>query len=159
MKVRFNHWYNAVLTALLSLMGFGSCTTIGEDEYGTPVEYGTPYADYVIKGEVTDEQGNPLEGIKTTVKAIPEEVPQYAYSLDSALTDSQGKFLIETRAYISDPNLKLVVEDTDGPANGGEFVSDTLDLAALPKQQKEAGQHWSSGKYELKAEVKLKKKP
>ena len=163
MKVRFYHWYNAVLSALLTLLGFGSCTHVGEDEYGSPVvEYGTPYADYIVKGNVTDEQGNPLAGIKASIKSIeeyPEEFAQYAYGLDSTMTDSEGKFLMETRAFISQPNLKLIVEDTDGPAGGGEFLSDTLALDDLPMQQTEAGQHWSSGKFELKADIKMKKKP
>ena len=60
---------------------------------------------------------------------------------------------------ISYSDMKLIVEDADGPAGGGEFMSDTLDLKDLPKQQIGAGQHWSSGKYELNADIKLKKKP
>ena len=159
MKVRFYHWYNAVLSALLTMLGFGACTNDGED---TPVEYGTPYSDYIVKGSVTDELGNHLAGIKTSVKAIEEiseELPPYAYGLDSTVTDEQGKFLMKTRAFISHPNIKLIVEDTDGPASGGEFLSDTLALDDLPKQQTESGQRWSSGTFEVDANVKLKRKP
>jgi putative lipoprotein (rSAM/lipoprotein system) len=159
MKVRFYHWYNALLSSLLTLLGFGSCSTVGADEYGSPVsEYGTPYADYHIKGDVTDEQGNPLEGIKAVLKEMPDEAPQYAYSMDSTVTDKQGKFEMGTRVYISSRRVKLVVEDTDGQAGGGEFASDTLVLEDLPKKQTAEGQHWSTGTYELKADVKLKKK-
>lgn len=162
MKVKFYHWYNAVLSALLTLLGFGSCTSIGEEEYGSPVEYGTPYTDYIVKGEVTDEKGNPLAGMKASIKEIEEsteDLPQYVYGIDSTVTDTQGKFLMETRIFISSPHAKLIVEDTDGAEGGGEFLSDTLDLKDLPKEQKEAGQHWSSGKYELKANIKMKRKP
>ena len=70
MKVRFNRWYNAVLTALLSMLGF-SCSLDEPDEYGsTPVEYGTPHADYILKGTVTDEVGAPIKGIKTSLKEV-----------------------------------------------------------------------------------------
>ena len=162
MKIRFYHWYNAVLSALLTLLGFGSCSNYGEDEYGAPpVEYGTPYADYIVKGSVTDEQGNPLQGIKASIKSIQriEGLPPYTYGLDSTMTDSQGKFLMETRAYVSHPDLKLIVEDTDGPAGGGEFLSDTTALKDLPMQQTASGQHWSNGTFELNADIKMKKKP
>ena len=161
MKVRFYHWYNAVLSALLTLLGFGSCTNTSEEEYGSPVEYGTPYSDYIVKGDVTDEAGNPLADIKASIKSIEEypEFAPYAYGLDSTVTDELGKFLMETRAFISRSNLKLIIEDTDGPAGGGEFLSDTLAMDDLPKQQMEQGQHWSNGKYELKADIKMKKKP
>ena len=46
MKVRFVHWYNAVLTALLSMIGYGCSTTSNEPEM-----YGTPTADYILKAE------------------------------------------------------------------------------------------------------------
>ena len=133
MKVKFYHWYNAVLSALLTMLGFGACTNDGED---APVEYGTPYSDYIVKG-----------------------FAPYAYGLDSTVTDEQGKFLMKARAFIDRPNIKLIMEDTDGSAGGGEFLSDTLALEDLPKQQKEPGQHWSSGTFELNANVKMKKKP
>lgn len=158
MIVKFYHWYNAVLSALLTMLGFGACTNDGED---APVEYGAPYSDYIVKGSVTDEAGNPLTGIKASIKAI-EEYPgfaPYAYGLDSTVTDEQGKFLMKARAFIDRPNIKLIMEDTDGSAGGGEFLSDTLALEDLPKQQKEPGQHWSSGTFELNANVKMKKKP
>lgn len=158
MKVKFYHWYNAVLSALLTMLGFGACTDDGED---APVEYGTPYSDYIVKGSVTDEAGNPLTGIKASIKAI-DEYPgfaPYAYGLDSTVTDEQGKFLMKARAFIDRPNIKLIMEDTDGSAGGGEFLSDTLALEDLPMQRKEPGQHWSSGTFELNANVKMKKKP
>ena len=47
MKLRSHRWYNAVLAALLSMLGYG-CSSSDE-----PVEYGTPHADYMIKGQVT----------------------------------------------------------------------------------------------------------
>ena len=47
MKVRFYRWYNAVLTALLSMLGYG-CSSSEDplDMYGAPVEYGAPHGRY-----------------------------------------------------------------------------------------------------------------
>lgn len=66
MKVRFNYWYNAVLTVLLSMLGY-SCSLSDPDG---PVEYGTPSANFEVKGCVTDEAGVPVQGIKTLVKLV-----------------------------------------------------------------------------------------
>ena len=50
MKVKFYHWYNAILASLLSMLGFSGCDGSGKDMYGSPImEYGTPYADYQVK--------------------------------------------------------------------------------------------------------------
>ena len=160
MKVRFNRWYNAVLTALLSMLGYG-CSSLDEplDMYGSPVEYGTPNADYVFKGTVTDEAGTPVQGVKAVLKEMPDYAPGYAYGIDSTQTDAAGKYQIDTRIYVSSTGVRLVVEDIDGEANGGEFLSDTIDVSKLDAKKIGAGDgHWNSGKYEVQADVKLKRK-
>lgn len=160
MKVRFYRWYNAVLTALLSMLGYG-CSTSDEvmEMYGTVVEYGTPNVDYIIRGTVTDEVGTPILGIKTVLKDIPDNYPDYAYSIDSAMTDAAGKYQIEKRIYVHQDGRKLIVEDIDGEANGGEFLSDTVDISKLEaKKIGEGDGRWNSGKYEINADFKLKKK-
>ena len=135
MKVRFNRWYNAVLTALLSMLGF-SCSLDEPEEYGTPVEYGAPHADYILKGTVTDEAGTPIQGIKTSLKEVYKD---------------------EGHIY---EHIKLIVEDIDGEANGGDFLSDTLDIDYDKAVKTEEGDHhWYTGKFEITTDVKLKKKP
>ena len=91
MKVRFNRWYNVILTALLSVLGY-ACSSSDEDDWGGLCMYGTPYANYVLKGSVTDEAGNPIQGIN--VKA------PYGSGLDSQFgqiveTDAAGKFALK----------------------------------------------------------------
>ena len=156
MKVRFYRWYNAVLTALLAMLGYGCEEPM--DEYGTPVEYGVPSADYIVRGTVTDESGNPIQGIKTTLKAIPDEAPEYTQGIDSINTDAAGKFELQTRWYAGIPDLKLIAEDIDGEAGGGAFQSDPVLLGDLQMQNVEDGQGWYEGKFELKADIRLKKK-
>ena len=149
MKVRFTRWYNAVLSALLGLLGFESC----DSEGGGMDEYGTPIADYIVKGSVTDETGNPIQGIKT----------KFVYDLydgeKTAMTDNSGNYVIQATSYPDLYRCQLIVEDIDGEANGGEFLSDTLDLSTKkPVQVKKGDRNWYEGTYELSQDIKLKKK-
>lgn len=157
MKARFYHWYNALLSTLLTILGFGSCTNVGEDEYGSPVicEYGTPWANYEVKGVVTDETGAPVSGIKTSIKeAYKMDDGMYTAGKDSTLTNAKGQYQLnsEGRSY-----EKLMVEDVDGEANG-EYQSDTLDIEYDKAVQIEKGEGWYRGKFEVTTNVRLKKK-
>ena len=160
MKVRFNRWYNAVLTALLSMLGF-SCSLDEPDEYGsTPVEYGTPHADYILKGTVTDEAGTPIKGIKTSLKEISKnDTGTHVFGIDSIQTNESGNYQLKNSGMPYDKRVKLVVEDIDGEANGGEFLNDTLDIDYGKAVEVEEGDHhWYVGKYEVTTDVRLKKK-
>ena len=152
MKVRFNRWYNTVLTALLTMLGYG-CSSTDENRDVDVEEYGCPYADYVVQGSVTDEAGNPIQGIN--VKA------PYGSDLDSQFaqivqTDAKGSFTLQE--FSSTRGREIIVEDIDGEANGGEFLSDTIFVNSLPKTQTEKGNGWYTGKFDVKADIKLKKK-
>ena len=50
--------FNWILAGLLSLLGF-SVTSCGATD-----EYGSPYAEYELKGKVTDMNGDPIQGIE-----------------------------------------------------------------------------------------------
>ena len=148
MKVRFNRWYNAVLTVLLSMLGFESCNPNGDG----PVEYGAPHANYILKGMVTDEAGTPIQGIKITGPA-----PMVSSLLNqSVLTDASGAF--ELTEFTTYGEGRLTAEDIDGDANGGEFKSDTLYISTLPATKISEGDGWYMGKFEVNAAIKLKKK-
>ena len=155
MKVRFNRWYNAVLTALLSMLGFG-CSIDEPEEYGTPImEYGTPYADYIFKGTVTDEAGTPIQGIKTSLKNVFEN--DYVLGLDSVETDVSGSYQLKYVG-MQDRGLKIIVEDIDGEANGGEFLSKMLDIDYKKAVKTKEGSNWYEGAYDITQDIQLKKK-
>ena len=157
MKVRFNRWYNAVLTALLSMLGYG-CSSTEEplDMYGPPVEYGTPHADYIIKGRVMDESGTPVQGIKTSLRKVDKV---RSYGIDSVQTNVSGNYQLKHTGW-QNQYYKVIAKDVDGEANGGEFLSDTLDIDYdKAVKTKDGDGKWYHGIYEITQDVKLKKKP
>ena len=147
MKVRFNRWYNAVLTALLSMLGFG-CSSSDEVTY-VPM-YGVPADRFQIRGQVTDEAGTPIQGIKMSLRQTFPRSEEYG--VDSVQTDASGSYLLRNRGFLL-YETKLIAEDVDGEANGGEFLSDTLDID-FEKAVKTDDKY----SYELNMDIKLKKK-
>ena len=161
MKVRFNRWYNTVLTALLSIIGYG-CSSSDDPEY--ICMYGTPHADYQFSGTVTDESGSPVKGIKVSAKNVYRRYDSTlieTYGVDSTLTDSKGKYAVEGEAFLGEHILKLIVEDLDGEANGGNFMNDTIDIDfdnAKKVKEPDKDDYWSDGTFAITQDIKLKKK-
>ncbi len=163
MKVRFNRWYNAVLTALLSMLGYSCSSDEIEDMYGTPVEYGVPYSNYEISGIVTDENGTAIKDIKVSTKYVilDDKGNVWSDGIDSMQTDGLGKYAFRFSKSMGEPDIKLIVEDIDGEANGGAFKSDTLDIdydSAKKIKDADPKEHWSAGTYAITQDIKLKKK-
>ena len=159
MKIRFNRWYNAILTALLSMLGY-SCSFDEPEEYGSLImEYGSPSADYIVKGIVTDETGNPIHGIKTSLKqGWQTDEGLYVFGIDSIQTSESGNYQLKSNG-LPAGQTKLIVEDIDGEANDGEFMSDTLDIDYNKAvKTKDGDGRWYYGVYEIIQNVKLKKK-
>lgn len=137
-----NQAIHGILSALLTLLGFGSCDKIGT------LEYGSPYVDYQVKGQVTDEEGNPIEGIRVTFETSP----------DALYTDANGHFESkEIRNVVVYGKIKF--EDIDGSAHGS-FLPDSADLANLEQKQIEKGDgNWYEGKFEINVQQQLKSSP
>lgn len=159
MKIR--HCFNALLGSLLALLGFESCDNVVE----TGEEYGAPYATYQIRGTVTNEGGEPIEGIKGRL-GVEVTNPDGSKTLhfeygDSALTDRLGHLNIdnisETTHFLVPGNTYIELSDTDGEANGGEFATDVINLEDMKKEQLEKGERWYRGKFEYSFERKLGK--
>ena len=152
MKTRVYHLYCAVLSALLSVLGFTSCS---KDTMG---EYGSPNADYRIEGNVTDENGNPITGILVSADYYEErQNGKYWYNLASKKTN-YGKYSLNFNTFPEFRWLKLVVQDVDGEDNGGEFANDTIDIDYKSAVQTKEGERWYSGAYRIIQDIKLKKK-
>ena len=92
MKVKFLHWYNALAATLLSLLGFSSCGS----EIDEPCLYGSPTSSFHAKGNVADEDGTPIKGIKAVV--VEDYGNEGSYRMDSAYTDSKGDYVTKEKS-------------------------------------------------------------
>ena len=160
MKVRFNRWYHAVLTTLLAMLGF-SCSGSDSDDEEIVAMYGLITPHYYLGGTVTDQAGTPIEGIKMSLKQVykSDDFTKVS-SLDSMQTNNMGLYEFQCTPWIILRDVKLIVEDIDGEANGGEFLSDTLDVdfdkAVLTKGVKNS---LDVNYYQMVLDVKMKRKP
>ena len=152
----------SLIGSLLALLGFQSCdpSTIFEtpDMYGPgPVEYGCPYAEYVFRGEASDEDGNPIPGIRVVVFPNGEE-DEYIVR-DTLLTGADGKAEGTLRYdWPDDSGFAVKFEDADGPENGS-FQSEVLSRDELTVEKtKEGSGNWDEGGFTVTAKAVLKKK-
>lgn len=140
---RFIYW-------LLTMLGFSSMA--GCD---VPVMYGTPSADYEIKGKVLDADGDPIKGIKVEVQTYvvrPEPVTiQRKFSLDDETYDASVQTFPVSK-------LRLVAQDVDGAENGGEFAERTIELDFSKVEATGDKGAWYSGKFSLEQDIVLEEK-
>ena len=111
--------------------------------------YGTPAADYEIKCIVTD---------KTTAKPIKNIQIVHQMYRDTTYTDAEGKYVFIYNRDLID-QLHLVVEDIDGEANGGEFITQEIDIDITQADRVKKGRGaWDWGKYVKTQNIELEKK-
>jgi len=152
--------FDKIIIALLTIIG----SLTGCDFIHTPVEYGVPYADYVIKGTVTDSiTSTPVQHVLVT---ITQNHPFTRH--DSALihidtlalkeTDSAGNYDIQFQSFpLEELTFKVKADDIDGTANGGDFTSQQKDVL-FKQSDLSGGKGWYNGKAVKTIDIKLKKK-
>lgn len=132
------NFFLRVCRSVLALLGVSAagCDLIGVGR----VEYGCPYADFEVKGKVTDALRDlPLQGIRVSAT---DEFGQNKYA--AVTTDSEGRFELLWSDF-PDETVTLLVEDVDGPDNGGTFAPQTF---SVQLEQTEAGDgDWYEGRY------------
>ena len=137
---------------LLSLMGlsFASCR----------VEYGCPHAEFRATGVVTDEEGQPISGIRVVMSADYPNSNVKGPS-DTLWTGPDGAYMYAPQDfYASDypflDSVKFKFEDVDGEANGGEFSKVEIEV---PVFQVEPGDgNWYQGSYQSGVDVTMFRK-
>lgn len=132
-------------------MGFTACSKDEPEEIS--VMYGTPYGEYKYEGIVTDEEGNPIQGINVTVQ-------EYNYSINNLTvveTDKSGKFTTDYIKWGTGGRQALIFTDIDGDANGGDFEEVRFNIHSLNNKVKiEDGEgDWDNGKWKVTADVEL----
>ena len=110
---------------LLLCLGFKSLTACDTDIWNGTAEYGTPYAEYEVKGRVSDSEGTPVSGIKVSI---------------------HGTFPFR------DNTFDIQFTDIDGEAGGGLFEEQTVTVQA---EMVEEGDGWDEGDYAVPEEVEV----
>lgn len=159
MKQKINGWWTWMLGGLLGLLGFSACDPFGVIRY----EYGAPYADYKVVGEVKDEAGKPVEGIRVVVAPWGRDSESAPWVNDTLYTDRAGKvagkLMVEgIRDNGIRDNMEVEFADVDGPENGS-FEPLLLKRSDLKiTQTKKGDKSWYQGEYTIEAKARLKKK-
>ena len=155
MKVRFYRWYKALLSSLLAMLGFASCSS-DEDEDHFVQMYGVVIPNIEWRGTITNEAEAPIQSISAQVKHAIKNYNDPAkvdyYTVDSVSTDANGRFAVRVPD-IKDADYRLILQDIDGEANGGTFQSDTLTLTDLVTEEISG----DNKVYEIKNKIILKK--
>lgn len=135
---------NQVLSGMLVLLGFASCTS------ETPDEYGSPYAKYEIKGKVVDEQKNAVPGAQIIVRTgilIGGDAIGISPMADTLYTAKDGTYIYGKEGH-SDM-FRIVCHDPSGVCK-----SDSTDMT--PKLTGKKG--WYQGSSSDVVNFELKKK-
>ena len=117
---------------------------------GSECMYGTPNADYEIKGIVTDTENIPLEGIKVSVGDIYGNFDDNTPLPPTLYTSSNGKFEVKYKAFpFSGKKMKLRFSDDNG------IYKTKYEEAAIKYTGKSNA--WYHGKAIIDVSVKLSK--
>lgn len=136
-----------MISFLLSVLGFGTASTIGSCAYGTPVvEYGTPYATFKVIGQVQSEtNSNTLPSIRVVMGE------------DTTFTDASGNYQVENMDFPKGQVFLVEFEDIDGVSNGEYQPLDTIVEFTNPVFSGGSG-GWDSGETDKEINVRLKDK-
>ena len=133
---------------LLAVLGFASTIT------SCRVEYGCPYGDFQLKGNVTDENDAQIKGIRVAVSASYPN-PDIEGPKDTVYTNEKGQYILVNDYFYNFDKVHLKFDDVDGAENGGEFETMEVDARIV---QIEDGRDWYSGTFEASADVTMIKK-
>ena len=142
-----NRFTQSILKMILLSLGF-SCTTSCGDLYGTP------YADFEMKGKVTNEKGESLSDVE--INSVSRESDSTLYQRTVAITNTRGMYTVSEDLY----SLQW--------SEGGypfRFIGDTtlyepFDTTIQRDQLhfKDADHGWYEGKTSIVVNVTLKEK-
>lgn len=147
---------NIFLTGLLAIFGFSNCEP--------RMEYGTPNADYTVKGKVLNKvDSKPVKGIRVGYTPFPGAVTMYGvlpmpYNPSIAdTTDTAGDYKL-TQNYgigeIQGPEVPVYIQDIDGIENG-LFQDTTINVNFENAVKTGKRTDWYDGELTIELEVKL----
>jgi putative lipoprotein (rSAM/lipoprotein system) len=157
---------NWVLAGLISLLGFSSSCSSNPFDDGGVVEYGTPRADFIVSGKVTNTNGQGLSGIRVVVPKvdhhqratssfIPDQGVITQEVRDTFYTQENGDFNYYYTGFPTNDsiNIHMKFEDT---AETVRFETDFAKVAFFQSDLNGGDGKWFYGRAEKKIDVKLR---
>ena len=126
--------YRCLCVVLGAILGTGC------NDSESPAEYGMPSGTIRVDGQIVDEDGHPVPGIRVAFSGARPDT-----------TDAAGNWSIDDSgallACVNDPYAPctLDVQDVDAPDNGGSFQPEQVELDLVQTQQ---GSGWNQGTWE-----------
>lgn len=150
MKNLINKLIRLLCVSVIGLLGFSSC-----EEHSD--EYGTPITNFLYWGTVTDEAGNPIEGINVIMSGNILGMPNVKLKTESY--DGE-KYNFSTGIFsTADTHIATIdFVDVDGEENGGDFQSVTITPQDMVEESRFDDMPPRGTLKEYKATIKLKKK-
>ena len=150
MKNLINKLIRLLCVSVIGLLGFSSC-----EEHSD--EYGTPITNFRYWGIVTDEAGNPIEGINVIMSGNILGMPNVKLKTESY--DGE-KYNFSTGIFsTADTHIATIdFVDVDGEENGGDFQSVTITPQDMVEESRIEDMPPRGTLKEYKATIKLKKK-
>lgn len=159
MKYKCLKTYNALIVSLISFLGFASsCDSSGAG--GILAMYGTPSADFIVKGKVGNATNSPVAGIKVEMsKEVNNGTEKVSYLLNTTSSaELTGTYMASGMGqFPDDQTFKIKFTDIDGALNGEYETLDTTVVFQDPKFTGGDG-NWNQGQTEKEFNVKLKPK-
>ena len=142
--------YGKITTGLLSffgmLFGFSGCEG---NNNGGMVEYGSPHAEYIVKGTVKSAADSSAIDNMLVFLATEDTANNNTEYYTGSSTDENGEFEIAFTNSPIDSKLKVITLDADSIENGGEFQSDTLEIEFTDSDRIQKGDsNWDLGTYQ-----------
>lgn len=142
---------NCLLTGILMLLGFSSCDQVSTDMYGTP------HANFTIKGKVVNEENMPIPDIEITCLVGHQGDNKSEFdTIPPVSTSPTGTFSCQFEEFPTD-KLRIIATDIDGTRNGS-YEKDSTDLALSSDDYKGDKGDWFNGSVEKKINFNLKRK-
>jgi putative lipoprotein (rSAM/lipoprotein system) len=152
--IKLNHSFskgiNTVLVVLLGVFGFTGCELIQTNR----MEYGTPTADFKVKGAVVNAvDKKPVEGIQVKIidKYTDVDGKEYITFQSKSITDAQGNFEIYEKNAFAYGTLTARVSDIEN----GLFEDKDIEFDFKDAEKTKSGKGWYSGELTKTLNVEL----
>lgn len=151
MKNLINKLIRLLCVSVIGVLGFSSC-----EEHSD--EYGTPITTFRYWGTVTDEAGNPIEGINVIMSGNILGMPNVKLKTESYMYGEDMSVFLTGRFSTANTQITTIdFVDVDGEENGGDFQSVTITPQDMVESRIDDMPPRGTLK-EYKATIKLKKK-